>query len=212
MVNLNISNQNNGCIDQTLHHDTIGTKGAVVVLYHQVHHILSSGGSKFNFICNLFDNKQWMSIQSSEIVSAVIVVGKSLNLQSHRIDPDLIRSHFLQTGGDMVLKVMESSDSTIKKFVRYNYHIWNCTPTFIQWSATKAFLKKLAPRSLSTIYNLLNHQRLKMFHFNHLHTTTSLYQLSLYLSTWFTQLTWCYHMCILALLLQYYCLLPRHMG
>ena len=109
---------------QTLHHDTTGPKSAVADLACWVHHILSSGGSESNIVWNVFDNKQWMSVQSSDIFAAVIVAAKPLNLQSHRIDPDLIGSQSLRSGGAMTLKLMGFSDSTIKNTGKRTSHTW----------------------------------------------------------------------------------------
>ena len=79
-VNLNISNHKNGRKGQNIRHDTTGLKGAVEDLSRRVHHILSSSGSEYNLIYDVFDNKQWTYIQISYIVASVIVTEKYLNL------------------------------------------------------------------------------------------------------------------------------------
>ena len=63
-----------------------------------------------------------MSVQISDSVVAVIVPENSLNLQSHGIYIDLIGSHSLLEGGDMTLKLMGCSESTIKKIGIWTYH------------------------------------------------------------------------------------------
>ena len=66
-VTSKIINQKNGRTGQTLHHDNTRPKGAVAALAHLVHHILSIGDSKSNLIYDVFDNKQFTSVQSSDI-------------------------------------------------------------------------------------------------------------------------------------------------
>ena len=115
-VTLKISNKNNGHTGQTLHHDTTGPKVAVAALPRQVHHILCICSSEYSLICNVFDNKQWTTVKISEIIAAVRVTEKSLNLQSHVIDPDLIGARYLWSGITMALKLKGFSDSTKKKW------------------------------------------------------------------------------------------------
>ena len=70
-VTLKISNQKNGRTGQTLHHETIGTKGAVAALARRIHHILSNGGDKKQLICDVSANETWSLVAGSDIVAAV---------------------------------------------------------------------------------------------------------------------------------------------
>ena len=123
-VTLKISNQKNGRTGQTLHHETTGSKGAVAALARRIHHILSNGGDEKQLICDVSANETWSSVAGSDIVAAVRVAAKALDLQSKGIDPDLIGSHSLRAGGAMALKLMGYSDSTIKKLGRWKSHTW----------------------------------------------------------------------------------------
>ena len=121
---MKITNQKNGRTGQTLHQESTGPDGAVAALARRVHHILSNGGNDKQLICDVFDNDVWVSIHSSEIVSAVRMASKALNLQDRGIDPDMIGAHSLRAGGAMALKIMGYSDSTIRKFGRWTSDTW----------------------------------------------------------------------------------------
>ena len=124
VVTLKIYNKKNRRMGQTLHHETTRPKGAVATLERQLHHILSSCGYASNLIWNIFDNKQWTSVQISKIVAAVRVEAEYINLQFHGIDPNLIGAHSLLADRAMNLKLMGFSDYTIKNIVRWTYHTW----------------------------------------------------------------------------------------
>ena len=121
---MKISNQKNGRTGQTLHHESTGPKGAVAALARRVHHILSSGGTDSNIICDVFKDSAWTSVESSDIVRAVRAASKALKLHEAGIDPDMIGAHSLRAGGAMALKIMGYSDSTIQKFGRWTSDTW----------------------------------------------------------------------------------------
>ena len=121
---MKISNQKNGRMGQTLHHQGTGQGRAVASLARRVHHILSNNGTEENLLCDVLANDTWTAIQSAEIVAAVRSAAKSLNLQHKGIDPDLIGAHSLRAGGAMALKIMGYSDSTIRKFGRWASDTW----------------------------------------------------------------------------------------
>ncbi len=49
---MKISNQKNGRMGQTIHHESTDEKGAVAALAKRVHHILSNGGTEQQLICD----------------------------------------------------------------------------------------------------------------------------------------------------------------
>ena len=67
---MNISNQNNGRMGQTLHHEYAGTNGAVAVLERILAHVLSHGGTDEHLLCDYFQTKTWELAQRSDIVTA----------------------------------------------------------------------------------------------------------------------------------------------
>ena len=121
---MKISNQKNGRTGQTIHHESTGPTGAVAALARRVHHILQSGGSETNLICDVCSEKNWSSVESYHIVALVRLAAKSLKLQMQGIDPDLIGAHSLRAGGAMALKIWGYNDSTIRKFGRWSSDTW----------------------------------------------------------------------------------------
>ena len=121
---LKITNQKNGRTGQTLHHESTGAKGAVAALAKQVHHILSNGGSESHLLCDVWQNKAWTSVTSSDMVQAVRTAATALKLQERGINPDMIGLHSLHAGGAMALKIMGESNSSIQKFGRWTSDTW----------------------------------------------------------------------------------------
>ena len=75
---MNISNQNNGHIGQTLHHEFTMPKGSVADLARRLAHILSHGTIGEHLLCEYFQTKPWEAVQSSDIVATVEGASKIL--------------------------------------------------------------------------------------------------------------------------------------
>ena len=112
---MKISNQKNGRMGQTIHHQTTGDNGAVAALARRVSHILSNGGSEQLLILAVKTSKGWDDVTSQAIVKAVRTAAVSLNLAKKGIDPDIIGAHSLRAGGAMALKLQKYPDTTIQK-------------------------------------------------------------------------------------------------
>ena len=121
---MKISNQKNGRTGQTLHQESTGANGVMASLASRVHHILGNGGTKDQLICDVYDKDFRVEIHSLEIVGAVSMAAKYLNLQDRGIDPDLIGAHFPRARGAMALKIMGYTESTIRKFVCWTSDTW----------------------------------------------------------------------------------------
>ncbi len=121
---MKISNQKNGRMGETIHHQSTGENGAVAALARRVHHILSNGGTEDNLICDVNIDGTWTSVEGSHMVALIRFAAKSLKLQEQGIDPDLIGAHSLRAGGAMALKLWGYKDSTIRKFGRWSSDTW----------------------------------------------------------------------------------------
>ena len=120
---MTIDNQKNGIRGQTLHHQTTGDAGAVDALAFRVHHILSNGGNEDNLICDVYTDKKWSSITSSDMVTAVKSSITRLGLNKNNfIPPHLVGSHSLCAGGAMALYL---ADVSIEK----NQNVWSLETT-----------------------------------------------------------------------------------
>ena len=118
-VTMKISNQKNGRMGQTLHHESTGLKGVVAA------HILSSGGTEDNLLCDVYTaGAAWTSVEGSDIICAVRAASKARNFHNQGINPDMIGAHSLRAGGAMALKIMGYSDSSIQKFGRWTSDTW----------------------------------------------------------------------------------------
>ena len=90
-----ITNQKNGRTGQTLHQESTGPQNAVEALAHRVYHILNSGGSDRQLLCDVFQDDAWISVQSSEIVIAVRNAAKALKLHNVGNRPGHDRGTFI---------------------------------------------------------------------------------------------------------------------
>lgn len=109
---------------QTIHQESTDDKGGVAALARRVHHILSNGGTPNHLICDVWHNKQWVSVTSTNMVQAVRSASKKLKLHEKGIDPDLIGAHSLRAGGAMALKLNGFEDTTIQKIGRWTSNTW----------------------------------------------------------------------------------------
>ena len=121
---LKISNQKNGKMGQTIHHESTGSTGAVAALAHRVHHILANGGKESMLLCMVHHNDTWTPVSSTTINSTLRSHAKTLKLQAQGIDPDIIGSHSLRAGGAMALKLQDYPDTTIQKMGRWSSSTW----------------------------------------------------------------------------------------
>ena len=121
---LKISNQKNGRMGQTIHHESTGDNGAVAALARRTHHILAHGGSEDMLICAVSVNGAWSSVTSSNIRKTLRQGASQMKLHLQGIDPDLIGCHSLRAGGAMALKLQGESDTTIQKMGRWSSSTW----------------------------------------------------------------------------------------
>jgi hypothetical protein len=119
---LKITNQKNGRMGQTIHHESFDTKySPVKALARRVHHVLSNGGNNDNLICDVATKpNEWIQITPINMLQAIRGAGQALNLKNSGIDPDLIGVHSLRAGGAMALKLSGEADTTIKKMGRWS--------------------------------------------------------------------------------------------
>ena len=116
---LKISNQKNGRMGQTIHHQSTGKWGAVAALARRVNHVLSNGGKESQLISAYHTGTNWNDVTSQMIVTNVRKAAKSLNLSECGIDPDIIGAHSLRAGGAMAMKLQQYPDTTIQKMGRW---------------------------------------------------------------------------------------------
>ena len=119
---LKITNQKNGRMGETIHHETVSNlpHGPVQALARRVHHILSNGGDTKNLLCAyITDDGIWHSITPTDMRSALRHTVLELNLQDQGIDVDLVGVHSLRAGGAMALKLHGYNDTTIMKQGRW---------------------------------------------------------------------------------------------
>ena len=102
---MNISNQNNERIGQTLHNKSIGPKGAVSVLARRVAHIMSRCGAEEHLLCEYLQQKlgkryraltSWIQLEERQKISNYTREKLILTFKAHS----------LREGGDMALKIM----------------------------------------------------------------------------------------------------------
>ena len=118
---LKITNQKNGRMGQTIHHEAFPSKFCPVkALARRIHHILANGGSPDSLICEYYDGTSVNNIQPTTIVTLVRQAAKNLSLNEAGIDIDLIGSHSLRAGGAMALKLLNKSDTLIMKMGRWS--------------------------------------------------------------------------------------------
>ena len=125
---LKITNQKNGRMGQTIHQRAIPLGPCPVqALARRVAHILDNGGTEASLLCDVHIDHEWISIESSHIISLLRKAVASLHLDKAGIDPDLVGAHSLRAGGAMALKLHGFDDTTIMKMGRWT------SLTFLQY-------------------------------------------------------------------------------
>jgi hypothetical protein len=149
---LKITNQKNGRMGQTIHHESSGDNGGVAALARRIHHILSSGGNNDSLICDYYPSRgNCASVTPKHLLNMLRTSVKTLQLQRQGIDPDLIGVHSLRAGGAMALKLHGYSDTTIKKMGRWS------SLTFLQYIHNQiAHLSKGVAQNMSRPLPFLN--------------------------------------------------------
>jgi hypothetical protein len=117
---LKISNQKNGRMGETIHQkSTRSNLCPIKALAHRIDHINAHNGGDDRLLCDYFDNGEWHSIRSNDVIQMVRAAAKSLRLDKQGIDPDLIGAHSLRAGGAMALKLHGFDNITIMKMGRW---------------------------------------------------------------------------------------------
>ena len=124
---MKITNQKNGRMGQTIHHDGTDSRGGVAALARRVHHILQNGGNDDSLICDYFKNGDCLAVTPKHLIVMIRTAVKTLRLDTKGIDPDLVGVHSLRAGGAMALKLNDYSDTTIQKLGRWS------SLTFLQY-------------------------------------------------------------------------------
>lgn len=120
---LKITNQKNGRMGETIHHECTGhDTSPVKALARRVYQILADGGSKDSLLCDYFDtdSEQWFSITADQMRQLIKDTVTKLDLKARGITADLVGSHSLRSGGAMALKLHGIDDITIKKMGRWS--------------------------------------------------------------------------------------------
>ncbi len=119
---LKISNQKNGRMGETIHHQAIKTldECPVKALARRIHHILSNGGDGDTPICTYYKNNTPKLITPRDMIKGVRQAVTDLHLRKHGIAPDLVGVHSLRAGGAMAMKLHGISDTTIMKMGRWS--------------------------------------------------------------------------------------------
>lgn len=120
---LKITNQKNGKMGQTIHHFcTKKATSPIKALARRVHHIYKNGGTSDTLLCDYWDgnNEEFVSITSSDIRTLVRATVAYLKLETKGIDPSLVGTHSLRSGGAMALKLSGHDDTTIMKYGRWS--------------------------------------------------------------------------------------------
>ena len=99
----------------------------------RVYHILSNKGTEKNLPYDVWHKKAWTEVTSGYIVKAARTATKTLNIQERGINPGMIGTHSLQSGGSMALK---SWDIRIPISQMVNVYLQQNFKT-IEWSRTK---------------------------------------------------------------------------
>ena len=113
---MNISNNKNGRMGQTItQHATGTTECPVTALAHIVHDILSNWGNENTLLCLVWNGTEWSNLEAHNVINLVRDTGKDLKLHLQAIDYDLVREHLLQSGGAMALKLHGYNKTIIMK-------------------------------------------------------------------------------------------------
>ncbi len=118
---LKISNQKNGRMGETIHHEAIHHLKTcpVKALARRVHHILSNKGPKNAPICQYYFQGTTKTVTPRDMIKGVRAAVTALDLQQFGVAPDLVGVHSLRAGGAMALKLNNVSDTTIMKMGRW---------------------------------------------------------------------------------------------
>ena len=118
---LKISNQKNGKMGQTIHHECIMEDHCPVkALARRIYHILSNNGTDTALICMYTQDDQLCSVTPTDMISGIRNSVKTLRLDKSGIDPNIVGVHSLRAGGAMALKLHGESDTTIMKQGRWS--------------------------------------------------------------------------------------------
>ena len=120
---LKITNQKNGKMGQTVHHFCTGKDTSPVkALARRLHHIYKNGGNSDTLLCDYWDENEddFISITSTDIRTVVRSTVAFLKLDTKGIDPALVGTHSLRSGGAMALKLHGCDDTTIMKYGRWS--------------------------------------------------------------------------------------------
>jgi len=102
---MKITNQKNGRMGQTIHHEGTDSRGGVAALARCVHHILQNGGNDDSLICDYFTNGNCLDVTPKHLIEMIRTAVKTLRLDMKGIDPDLVGVHSLRAKGAMTLKL-----------------------------------------------------------------------------------------------------------
>lgn len=118
---LKITNQKNGRMGETIHHETVNmSHGPVQALARRVHHILLHGGTEDTLLCDFVTpTGTWSCVTPTDMRQELRSTVRDLNLHLHGIDPDLVGVHSLRAGGAMAMKLHGLDDTTIMKQGRW---------------------------------------------------------------------------------------------
>jgi hypothetical protein len=150
---LKITNQKNGRMGDTIHQKATGSPQCPVrALAFIITHLNRHGGDKEDrLLCDYFDDDDWHSVLSSDIIAMVRTSARLLHLSDQGIDPDLIGAHSLRAGGAMALRLHGFEDTVIMKMGRWT------SLTFLQYIHTQiAHLSEDISRKMSIPLPFLN--------------------------------------------------------
>ena len=121
LATLKITNQKNGQMGQTIHHETFNSVvSPVCSLARQVHHILAHGGTTASFLCKYWNGITFQTVTPRNLITQIRLSIVLLGLDKAGIYSDLVGVHSLQAGGAMALKLHGKSDTTIMKMGRWS--------------------------------------------------------------------------------------------
>ena len=121
---MKITNQKNGHMGETIHHECTGADTSPVkALARRVYQIIQDGGSKDSLLCDYYDqdSEQWSSITADQMRQLIKTTVTKLDLKARGIVAELVGSHSLRSGGAMALKLHGIDDITIKKIGRWSW-------------------------------------------------------------------------------------------
>ena len=150
---LKITNQKNGRMGDTIHQQSTGTTNCPIkALALRIHHINIHNGAKDDrLLCDYFEDGEWTSLHSSDIIALIRTTAKVLKLDEQGIHPDLIGAHSLRAGGAMALRLHGFEDTVIMKMGRWT------SLTFLQYIHTQiAHLAKDISKKMSIPLPFLN--------------------------------------------------------